>query len=198
MRVLVVFSHPCQESYNAAICKAVVETLEESGHEVRLTDLYAREFDPVMSAQERRSYHTPQLNTVPIADDLADIKWCEALVFVYPTWWFSQPAMLKGWLERVWVPYETFEMPTETEPMRPKMHNISRIAIVTTCGASWWISKLIGEPGRKIILRGIKFLAKPGCKTLFLAHYKMDTSTQSSRERYLAKVRSRIAAFTGK
>ncbi|MCV0427051.1 MAG: NAD(P)H-dependent oxidoreductase [Roseibium sp.] len=195
MRVLVVFSHPCPESYNAAICKTVVQKLEEEGHDVRLTDLYAKGFNPVMSQDERRGYHAPEANTLPVADDLADIKWCEALVFVYPTWWFAQPAMLKGWLERVWVPHETFEMPTDTHPMRPKMHNVTHIAIVTTCGASWWISKLIGEPGRKIILRGIKYLAKPGCKTLYLAHYKMDTSTQSSREQYLAKVKSKVASF---
>ena len=195
MRVLVVFSHPCPESYNAALCKAVVEMLEAGGHEVRLSDLYARGFNPVMSADERRGYHSRQANTLPVADDLADIKWCEALVFVYPTWWFSPPAMLKGWLERVWVPHETFEMPTDTQPMRPRMHNITHIAIVTTCGASWWISKLIGEPGRKIILRGIRFLAKPGCRTLYLAHYKMDTSTQTSRKAYLARVVTKLRRF---
>jgi NAD(P)H dehydrogenase (quinone) len=195
MRVLVVFCHPCEESFNAALCKAVVETLQVGGHDIRLTDLYAKGFDPVMSAQERRGYHTPQANTVPVADDLADIKWCEAIVFVYPTWWFGLPAMLKGWLERVWVPHETFIMPTDTTGLQPNMQNISHIAIVTTCGASWWVSKLVGEPGRKTIMRGIKLLAKPGCKTRYLAHYKMDSSTLDSRKNYIETVKEKIAAF---
>ncbi|WP_298819004.1 NAD(P)H-dependent oxidoreductase [uncultured Roseibium sp.] len=195
MRVLVVYCHPCEESFNAALCKTVISALEEDSHDVRLTDLYAREFDPVMSAQERRGYHTPQSNTVPIAQDLADIKWCEAIVFIYPTWWFGLPAMLKGWLERVWVPHETFIMPTATEDLRPNMQNISRIGIVTTCGASWFVSKFVGEPGRKTIMRGIKLLAKPRCKTRYLAHYKMDSSTQESRQNYLAKARKEMAAF---
>ncbi|TYC56439.1 NAD(P)H-dependent oxidoreductase [Rhodobacterales bacterium] len=195
MRVLVVFCHPCEESYNAAICRDLVAQLEEKGHDVRLTDLYARGFDPVMSAEERRGYHAPQENTVRIAEDLEDIKWCEGLVFVYPTWWFGPPAMLKGWLERVWVPHETFGMPTEGQGMQPRMQHITRIGIVTTCGASWFVSKLVGEPGRKIILRGIRLLAHPRCKTLYLAHFKMDSSTPESRQRYLSRVRRRITAF---
>lgn len=196
MRVLVVHSHPCPESFNTALCKTVVAALEEAGHDVRLNDLYARGFNPVMSAEERRGYHTPKDNTIPIAEDLADIKWCEALIFVYPTWWFGLPAMLKGWLERVWVPHETFVMPSPTQGMRPKMEHISHLAIVTTCGASWWVSKLIGEPGRKTILRGIKVLCHPGgCKSLYLAHYKMDSSTRASRTSYLETVRRKVPAF---
>jgi putative NADPH-quinone reductase len=195
MRVLVVYCHPCEESFNAALCNTVVGTLKENGHDVRLTDLYAKGFDPVMSAEERRGYHTPLENTVPVADDLTDIKWCEAIMFVYPTWWFGLPAMLKGWLERVWVPHETFIMPSESQRMQPNMQNISHIVVVTTCGASWWVSKLVGEPGRKTIMRGIRLLAKPGCKTRYMAHYKMDSSTPESRERYLAKVKDKVASF---
>lgn len=195
MRVLLVFCHPCEESYNAALCREVAGTLRENGHEVRLLDLYKRGFNPVMSAKERRGYHTPQENTVPVAEDLADIKWCEALLFVYPTWWFGPPAMLKGWLERVWVPHETFIMPTAEQGMLPNMQHIRRIGVVTTCGASWLVSKLVGEPGRKIILRGIRLLAHPRCKTLYLAHFKMDSSTASSRARYLARVKRKVSAF---
>jgi NAD(P)H dehydrogenase (quinone) len=195
MRVLVVFSHPCKESFNAAICKTAVKCLEENGHDVRLTDLYAVGFDPVMSAEERRTYHSPGKNTAPIAGHLADINWCQALIFVYPTWWYGLPAMLKGWLERVWVPHETFEMPTKDHGIQSKMQHISHIAVVTTCGAPWWLHKLVGEPGRKTLLRGIRYLCKPGCKTLFLAHYKMDTSTKASREKFLSKIGPKLLAF---
>lgn len=195
MRILVVYSHPCEESFNAAICKTVLESLDTGKHEVRLTDLYAIGFDPVMSAEERRKYHTPDLNREPIADQLEDIKWAEALIFVYPTWWFGLPAMLKGWLERVWVPHETFEMPTETHGLRSKMDHITRIGVITTCGAPWWLHKFVGEPGRRTLLRGLKHVCSSGCKTLYLAHYKMDTSSQESREKFLKKVAARVASF---
>jgi len=195
MRVLVVFSHPCSESYNAAVKDKVVETLGGSGHELRLIDLYEDDFQPAMSADERRGYHDEGSNISPVLNYVDSINWCEMLVFVYPTWWFGLPAMLKGWLDRVWLPHVTFEMPSETSGMKPKMQHITKIAVVTTCGATWWISKLMGEPGRKTIMRGMRALCAPRCKTLYLAHYKMDTSTPESRARYLAKIQQRLGNF---
>ncbi|BCP55026.1 NAD(P)H dehydrogenase (quinone) [Kaistia sp. 32K] len=192
MRALVVYAHPVPESFGAALRDTTLEALRASGHEVRLLDLYASGFDPVMRADERRVYNEPDINEIPIAEHLALIKWCEILVFVYPTWWFSPPAMLKGWLERVWVPHATFIMPTATRGSRPAMQNIRKLAVVTSCGASWILSKFIGEPGRRILLRGIRSLCHPFCRTLYLAHYKMDSSTPESRARYLAKVRRKI------
>jgi len=195
MRALVVYCHPCSESYNASVRDAVVESLETGGYEVRVLDLYAMGFEPAMSAEERRQYHDQGGNEAPVAEHLAHLRWCNALVFVYPTWWFGLPAMLKGWLDRVWVPHVTFEMPTQSSPMRPKMLHIEKVAVVTTCGATWLVSKLMGEPGRKTILRGIRALCAPKCKSLYMAHYKMDSSTEQSRSAYLAKVRQRLSAF---
>ncbi len=195
MRTLVVYSHPCAESYNAAVLAVAVDALRNAGHDVRVRDLYAEGFQPAMCADERRSYHDRESNVRPVEPYVEDINWCEMLVFVYPTWWFGLPAMLKGWFDRVWVPHVTFEMPTADSGMRPKMQHIRKIAIVTTCGATWWVSKVIGEPGRKTIMRGMRALCAPRCKTLYLAHYKMDSSTDETRARYLAKVRNRLGSF---
>ncbi len=193
MRALVVCAHPVPESFGAALRDTVTETLRASGHEVRLVDLNAIGFNPVMDAEERRRYHDPGVNELPVADQIAHIKWCEMLVFVYPTWWFGLPAILKGWLDRVWVPHVTSLMPTESQGIRPNMQHIRRIAVVTTCGATWWLSKWVGEPGRRTLLRGIRPLCHPLCRTSYMAHYMMDSSTPESRARYLAKVRQKIA-----
>ncbi|TWI82348.1 flavodoxin-like protein [Roseibium hamelinense] len=125
MNVLVVYCHPCPESFNATIRDIVLETLRSSGHSVRLLDLYEMGFDPVMNAKERRSYHDSDKNTEPVRLHVEAIKWCDGLVFVYPTWWFGLPAMLKGWLDRVWVPHATFEMPTATAAIQSKMQHIN-------------------------------------------------------------------------
>jgi putative NADPH-quinone reductase len=188
MRILLVYCHPCEESFNRAICDTAMTALAETGHDVRLLDLYAVGFDPAMGPDERRGYHTPKSNELPISEHLALIKWAEALVFVYPTWWFGLPAMLKGWLDRVFVPHATFVMPDSSHPMGPLLTNIRRIAVITTCGATWWLSKFVGEPGRRTILRGIRWLCHPKCRTSYLAHYKMDTSTPASRARFLNQV----------
>jgi hypothetical protein len=65
-------------------------------------------------------------------------------------------------------------------------------SVVTTCGATWMLSKFVGEPGRRIILRGIRSLCHPLCRTSYTAHYKMDSSTPESRARYLQKVGRKI------
>jgi NAD(P)H dehydrogenase (quinone) len=138
MRVLVVYAHPCEESFCAAVRDQAIATLSEAGHEVRLVDLYAIGFNPVLSAEERRGYHTPGENELPVAEHLAHLRWCEALVFVFPTWWYGQPAMLKGWLERVWVPHATFRMPEPGRPIARVMTNIRVVGVISTLGSPRW------------------------------------------------------------
>lgn len=192
MRVLVVYCHPSEESFGRALRDAVLGTLESAGHEVRLTDLYGEKFEPVMGAEEWAGYHQPGDNEAPVVDHLANLRWAEALVFVYPTWWFGLPAMLKGWLDRVFVPHATFTMPSADTPIQPRLTHIRHVVVITTCGASWLISKFMGEPGRKTLLRGIRRLCHPWCRSKYLAHYLMDSSTPGSRAAFLAKVEATL------
>jgi NAD(P)H dehydrogenase (quinone) len=190
MRCLVIYCHPCPESFTAAVRDAVLDELGKAGHEVRLRDLYAEGFDPVMSAEERRGYHTPRDNERPVADHLADLRWCEALIFVQPTWWYGPPAMLKGWLDRVWVPHATFAMPERGKPIRRVLVNIRHIAVASTLGSPRWWWMIMGEPGRRIILRGLRPLVAARCRTMWLALHEMDSASAAERARHLARVRS--------
>ncbi len=197
MKVLVVHCHPSSESFTAAVRDRVLKGLAAAGHEARLIDLYADGFDPVMSRQEREDYHTPGLNEEPVAAHLEALRWCEALVLVYPTWWYGQPAMLKGWLDRVWVPHATFRMPEPGKPIGRILTNIRFIAAVSTLGSPWWWWTLaMGEPGRRILLRGLSVLCAPGCRTKWLALHRMDSATQAERTRFLDKVETTFARLT--
>ena len=113
MRLLVVFCHPSLESYGAALYDMACRTLRASGHDLRCRDLYREGFDPVLSIEEWNNYLS---NTETIIakhpDHIVDLQWAEGLVMIYPTWYYGPPAMLKGWLERVWLPGITFEIPT--------------------------------------------------------------------------------------
>lgn len=193
MRALLVFCHPDPDSFGAHLRDVVAASLAARGAEVRQRDLYAMGFDPVMSCEERRGYHTEGVNEVPVAEELAHLKWCDTVIFVYPTWWFGPPAMLKGWLDRVFVPYATFLLPTADEPMRGQLSNIVRLVSITTCGASYWQSKFLCEPGRRMILRGLRFNCHPRCKTSYAALYKMDTATETARRRYADRVARLVA-----
>lgn len=194
MKVLVVYCHPVPESFGAAVRDTALETLVKAGHELRLIDLYAENFNPVMCCEERRTYNDRAPDDPALLPHIEAIRWAEALLFVYPTWWYGLPAMLKGWLDRVWATDVAFALSPEGKVM-PLMTHIRKIGIVTTCGASWWLSHLIGHPGRKTILRGIRALCGVRCQTVFMAHYRMDSSTPESRAAYLAKVRKRLARF---
>lgn len=194
MRILVVFSHPVEESFGAAIYRRLLDGLARAGHEVRGLDLHAIGFDPVMSAEERRHYHTPELNAVRVREQIEHLRWAEALIFVYPTWWYSLPAMLKGWIDRVWVPFVTFDLPSGLQPIRGRMQNIRLVGGISTYGSPWWwVRFVIGDPGRRIVMRGIRPLCHERCRTFWLGHYRMDSSTPESRAAFLARV-DRLAA----
>lgn len=195
MRFLLVYCHPVPESFCAALRDTVLSALKAAGHELRLVDLYAEGFDPVMGAAERRGYNTMTLAAHPLPEHAAHLKWAEAIVFVYPTWWYGLPAMLKGWLDRVWTPELAFTVPEDGGAIRPLMTHIRRLGVVTTCGAPRWWSHLVGHPGRRTILRGMRALCARECRTLFLAHYRMDSSTQESRAAFLARVEARLRRF---
>lgn len=196
MRTLVVYCHPRPDSFCAAVRDTVIAARKTAGHEVRLIDLHAEGFDPVMSAEEHANYQDETINQRPVAAHVERLLWAEAIVFVYPTWSYGLPAMLKGWIDRVTVPGVAFLMPkAEGENIRPNLTHIRKVAAVSTCGASWWLTRLVGSPGRMTLLRGFRATCHPRTRTLWLAHYLMDSSTPESRAAFLAKVDRRLSRF---
>ena len=196
MRVLIVYAHPKSDSYNAAIKAKVVERVEAAQAEYRLIDLYALNYAPVLSAQELTFYEDTQRNQKGQEQHCEDVRWCDTLIFVYPTWWYGLPAILKGWLDRVLVPGLAFELPDrDGGNIRPGLTHIKRLAVFTTCGASWWLTRMIGAPGRRTILRGVRLLCAKRCRTAFAAHYSMDSATTASRARHLQRVEARMDRF---
>ncbi|MBS9479280.1 NAD(P)H-dependent oxidoreductase [Ancylobacter radicis] len=195
MRVLLVYCHPVAESFNAAVRDAALRGLQRAGHAVDLLDLYAEGFDPVMSRKERLGYHTPGQNALPVADDLARVKRAEALVIVAPTWWYGPPAMLKGWLDRVLVPHETFGMPQPLRPLERRLTNIRLLAAVSTLGSPWYWWLWVGQPGRRIIMEGVGGIIHPRAQKLWLALHSMDSASAAKRAAFLAKVEARFAAL---
>lgn len=195
MRVLVVHCHPTPESFCAAIRDRAMTALATAGHEPRLIDLYAEGFEPVMSAGERRTYNLHEPVDAKLAPHFEALRWAEAIVFVYPTWWYGQPAMLKGWFDRVWAKDVAFTLKAEGGRIEPLMRHIRKLAVITTCGAPRWWSFLVGQPGRKTLLRGIRALCARDCRTLWLAKYEMDTTPERARTAFLDKVERRLSAF---
>jgi NAD(P)H dehydrogenase (quinone) len=95
MLIQVVHSHPLEDSYNHALFRTIVETLRRR-HEVIATDLDRERFSPAMSAAERRSYYCEPYAEAEVAPLIGHLRRIDGIIFCFPHWWFSMPAMLKG------------------------------------------------------------------------------------------------------
>ena len=123
---------------------------------------------------------------------MAALRQAEALLLIYPTWWFGMPAMLKGWLDRVWVPGVAFGL-GGPGVLQPRLTNIRRIGVVTTYGSPGWLLWLVGWPDRRLVRRGLRPLCARQCRLDWIALTRMDTCTRPERDRFLTKVRRRLA-----
>ncbi|OLY73687.1 NAD(P)H dehydrogenase [Pseudomonas sp. ATCC PTA-122608] len=118
MKVLIVHAHPEPQSFTAALRDQAIATLQAQGHEVQVSDLYAMHWNPVASASDFTSRENPeylvyaleqrlgvksQSIAADIQQELDKLLWADLLILNFPIFWFSAPAMLKGWIDRVLV-----------------------------------------------------------------------------------------------
>ena len=118
MKVLIVHAHPEPNSFTAALRDQAVTTLEAQGHEVKVSDLYAMNWNPVASADDFSARDNPdylvyaleqrlgvksQSLAPDIQQELEKLLWADLLILNFPIFWFSTPAILKGWIDRVLV-----------------------------------------------------------------------------------------------
>jgi putative NADPH-quinone reductase len=190
-KALVVYCHPLEDSFVAAVRDRVLAGLAAGGAEVRLTDLYADGFDPVFGASERAHHLSPGPDP-SLVSYAADLRWCDTLVLVYPTWWSGQPAMLKGWIDRVWVNEVAWSLPDGANRLRPELRNVRRLAAVTTHGSSKLINAIEGESGKRTLTRSLRTMCHPLARTTWLAMYGVDNASEADRLAFLDRVEHRI------
>ncbi len=190
MRLLIIFCHPSRDSFGAAVLARATETLHMRGHDLRIRDLYREGFDPVLSETDWTRYMSdPQANVARVQDHVDDLLWAEGLIVIYPTWYYGPPAVLKGWLDRVWLPGVSFEPAHQKGRIaRGKLSNIRHFVGLTTSGSPWWWLKLIGDPGRCLWTRGLRPIFNLRCRYRWSQLYSINDSTQSERLAHLAHV----------
>jgi NAD(P)H dehydrogenase (quinone) len=130
MKILIVFAHPEPRSFNGALLECARSHLAQAGHDVRISDLYATQFQPSAGPADYVERSNPEVyeyraemkhaltgsGYVPqIAREQEKLLWCDMLVLQFPMWWFGPPAILKGWIDRVmtygfaYTPAQRFE-----------------------------------------------------------------------------------------
>ena len=117
MNILIVSAHPEPASLTSALCDAAVSQMQADGHKVRVSDLYADGWKAVVDRQDFPTLPpSSRLQvaaasgeasasgslTADVADEQAKLLWADALILVFPLWWMSMPAILKGWVDRVY------------------------------------------------------------------------------------------------
>ncbi|MDP5273597.1 NAD(P)H-dependent oxidoreductase [Chengkuizengella axinellae] len=102
MKHLVIYAHPNPQSFNNAIKEAVVNSLKNKGHEVEVRDLYALGFQPVLNGSDFETFQSGQMPS-DIQAEQEHIKNADVITFIYPIWWTGLPAILKGYIDRVFA-----------------------------------------------------------------------------------------------
>jgi putative NADPH-quinone reductase len=193
MRVLVLYAHPVETSYSAALHRATLAALAAAGHEVDDCDLYAEGFDPVMSRQEHIDYEDVTINTRPVQRYVDRLRRAEALVLCTPVWNYNYPAILKGFLDRVFIPGVSFRL--ADGKVMPNLHHIRRIAAVTTYGGTRFRTILMGDAPRKAFTRTLRALVHPLARSKYLALYDMNRNDAAARDAFLARVSEAMRRF---
>jgi putative NADPH-quinone reductase len=196
MRALVIVAHPSPESFVSFLGSEVVAELQNSGHEIRHHDLWAEKFNPVFTAYERLNHVgdvEEKLKNLPgLRQHVEDLQWCDALVLVYPTWWSGQPAILKGWFDRVLMNGVAWVLPDGAARIRPLLTNVRRLVVVTTHGSSKFVNALEGESGKRTVFRSVRLMLHRRVRCEWIAMYGVDNATLSQREKFSSHVRRRI------
>ncbi|MEO6123055.1 MAG: NAD(P)H-dependent oxidoreductase [Ilumatobacteraceae bacterium] len=195
MRALVVLCHPSEDSFSRSMCDAAVRGLDRGGHEVDVLDLYAVGFQPVMTEADYHAYHseTPVIDPL-VAESVAMVRRAEILVFVYPTWWSSLPAMLKGWLEKTMVPGVAFVF-NDAGKVRPGLKSVQRVVGISCYGSPRRYVHVINDNGRRILLRALRLNTGLRTRRMWLPFYAIDSSTPEQRSAFLISVETKLAAL---
>ena len=194
VRVLVLFAHPVETSFGASLHAKVVETLRARGHEVDDCDLNAEGFDPVMTRQDRLDYYDVPGNRGRVAPYVDRLLKSDALIFSFPVWNMGFPAILKGFVDKVFLPGVSFNLKDDGSYV-PCLHNVKRLGAVCTYGGARWTTFLMGDPPRRFLQRSMRLNCAPGTRCDYLAHYDMDHTTPERRTRFLKTVERKFSTW---
>jgi NAD(P)H dehydrogenase (quinone) len=140
MKAVLLYSHPNPQSFNAAILDAVKDELGRKGAEIKVKDLYAMNWNPVLSAGDFQQM-AAEGQSPDVAAEQADIKWTDLVVIISPIWWYSVTAMMKGYVDRV------FSQGFAYEYRQDGVHGLmggKKVLIITTSGADQGAAKASG------------------------------------------------------
>lgn len=150
-RILIIQAHPSSESFCSALAQAYLEGAQASGASAQLLDLASLSFDPIL--------HGGYRGEQPLEADLARaqelISWADHLAFVYPTWWGGAPALLKGFIDRVFLPGFAFRYHAKSPFPEKLLAGRTGEILVTMDTPPWYNWLVLGAPGHRLMRESI-------------------------------------------
>ncbi|NOR43567.1 MAG: flavodoxin family protein [Gammaproteobacteria bacterium] len=179
--ILVILGHPDINSFCGSLAKAYIDGAKASGSEVRELQLGELTFDPILW----KGYKIIQELEPDLEKAQELIQWSNHIVFVYPNWWGAMPALMKGFIDRVFLPGFAFKY-RENSPLWDKLLS-GRTAhlMVTMDTPPWYYRWVYHRPGHNEMKRTI--LGFCGIKVVKISELSlMKTSSQQQREKWIA------------
>ena len=180
MKVLIIYAHPTTTSFNHALLEAFLKGLKKTGHDYQLADLYRDGFNPVLSADEMKGKLDEDVKAYQ-----EKVAWADCLVFIYPTFWFRAPAMLEGFIDRVFSAGFAFKY-VKSRPVG-LLKGKKAIVIETYGGPMWYYNFLMSRiPWRRF--RAVLTFCGIGIHT-HQPCYNVPFAKDGIRRRYLNQAR---------
>ncbi len=196
MKCLIVTTHPLDDSLCKELGKHVENKLTQIGHEVTIEDLYAESFEPALTATERKSYYDGGYDSSNITEQVRRLQDAEALVLVFPTWWFGFPAMLKGWFDRVWGPGIAYDHASDYGSIKPRLDNLRKVIVVTTLGSPWWVDRLVlWQPVKRIMKLALLEACTKRSKLQFLSLYNSEKLSDQKIAAFKNRIEKALATW---
>ena len=189
--ITIIYAHPLENSLNASVLKTVTEQCKKKGMEYKVLDLYKDGFNPVLKPEERTEFFTGGVTHDPLVKQYQGaLSEADRLVFIFPIWWNEQPAIVKGFMERVCLPNFAYKY-TQTG-VAPLLTNIKEVTILTTAGGSTEAMKKY--TGNIIENQFVNNIIKPltGVESAEWINFGVGGSSPEQIKEYLASVASKF------
>lgn len=188
--ILIINGHPNSDSLCTALAEAYARGAAANSAVVRTIHVGQMQFDPSL----RNGFRSG----IPLEEDVlaaqADITWAEHLVFVYPTWWGTMPAVLKGFIDRVFLPGFAFKYRKNSILWDKLLKGKTARLIVTMDTPSWYNRFVYGQPGHRAMKRATLHFC--GIKPVRITEIgPVKPSSEQDRVQWLAKVEKLGAGF---
>ena len=182
-KIVVIQGHPDEQSFNESLAKAYVQGAQASGAEVRVVNVREMQFDLIMHHGYRRRQELEK----DVVDAQETIAWADHLVFIYPVWWGNVPALLKGFIDRVFLPGFAFRMHPQSVWQEKLLKGRSARIISTMDQPNWFYRWVNGKPSHRAMKKTtLEFCGITPVKITSLGPLRF--STPEKRERWLQVV----------